>query len=206
MPSIGYVTNKDGMSIRNRCYHIQHRHTSTDPHQGEHILNVIGTKDAFLPDIKLPELERIYRKEPLGKSKDRLQAAVMRKKGKSQQSIAKDLGRTQSTISIWLNKMQNKGLASIYDRKIPGRPSILSTKQQKEIGRDLRKRPADFGLGDGVWTGPLLSSHIYNKFGVQYSTASAIALEHRLGFPVKKPGRSPKESPKGSKNMSKKHG
>ncbi len=62
----------------------------------------VGAAEAFLPDVALLELITAYKSEPSGKSRDRLQAAVMRKRGKSQSSIARRLGRAQSVISCWL--------------------------------------------------------------------------------------------------------
>ena len=59
-----------------------------------------------ISDIKPPELRRMVRKERSGKSRDRLLAAIMQKEDKSQQYIAKHLGRSQSTISAWLSRME----------------------------------------------------------------------------------------------------
>ncbi len=38
-------------------------------------------REEYLPGVQLSELEETYRREHLGKSRDRLQAAVLRKRG-----------------------------------------------------------------------------------------------------------------------------
>ena len=43
---------------------------------------LVKSGDEDLPDVPLAELEEMYRHEPPGKSRDRLQAAVLRKRGK----------------------------------------------------------------------------------------------------------------------------
>ena len=42
----------------------------------------------YLHDVPLPKLEEMYRREPPGKSRDRLQAAVLRKRGRTLKKIA----------------------------------------------------------------------------------------------------------------------
>ena len=60
-----------------------------------------------------------------------LQAAVMRKSGKSQSRIARRLGRSQKTIGDWLRRFRDTGgPEGRYDRKSPGRPCRLSAEQR----------------------------------------------------------------------------
>ena len=51
----------------------------------------------------------MLRRELPGKSRDRLMAAVQRKKGKQVGEIARLLGRAQGTISNWLHRLQDEG-------------------------------------------------------------------------------------------------
>ena len=113
-------------------------------------MTVTRVKDAFLTDVDLSDLKRMVRKERPGKSRDRLLAAIMRKEGKSQQYIAEHLGRAQSTISAWLNRMQNEGLEGRYDRKKPGRPSRLSAERQKDVSAALKEEPFKSGFERGI--------------------------------------------------------
>ena len=57
----------------------------------------------YLPDVPLAELEETHRRESPGKSEDRLQAAVPRKRGKRIAEIATISGRHHpSTVHRWL--------------------------------------------------------------------------------------------------------
>ena len=62
-----------------------------------------------MPDISLVDLHAMLRREPSGKSRDRLVAAVQRKKGKTVAEITQFLGRAQGTISHWLRRLHEGG-------------------------------------------------------------------------------------------------
>ena len=138
--------------------------------------------DAFLPDVKLSTLREMLRKEPVGKSRDMLVAAVKRKASLRQKDIGKCLERGQTTIGGWLHRLKDGGLEGRFDHKSPGRPCNLSEEQQKEICEDLSKEPHECGFERGTWTSSLLSQHIGRKFGVKYTPGGALKLAHRLGF------------------------
>ncbi len=80
----------------------------------------------YLSCIQLSELEETYRHEHPGKSRDRLQAAVLRKRGRRLKEIARTLGRGISTVYRWLYRMKSKGVECRYGGKSPGRPRLLS--------------------------------------------------------------------------------
>ncbi len=140
-----------------------------------------------MPDVSLEDLKAAYRKEPPGKSRDRLQAAVGRKKGKSESAIATQLGRSQSVISEWLNRLQSEGLKGRYDRKSPGRPCRLTKEQQEQAKADLSREPMQCGFERGTWTAALFALHLANIFDVQYTWTGALALAHRMGFSIRMP-------------------
>jgi len=148
----------------------------------------VGTAEAFLPDVTLLELITAYRREPSGRSRDRLQAAVMRKRGRSQGRIARRPGRAQGAVSCWLRRMAAEGIAGRHDRRSPGRPCRLSGEQGEEVRRDLLGEPADCGFERGTWTAGLLAAHILGRFGVRYGRDGAPALARRLGFSVRRAG------------------
>ena len=145
----------------------------------------VGRAGAFLPGVTLPDLIMAYRREPSGKSRDRLQAAVMRKRGRSEGSIARRPGGAQSVVSCWLRRMAAEGIGGRHDRRSPGRPCRISGEQRGEVRRDLLREPAECGLERGTWTGGLLAAHILRKFGVRYGRDGALALAHRLDFSVR---------------------
>ena len=146
----------------------------------------VGKGDMFMPDTSLEDLEDVYRKQRPGKPRDRMQAAVERKKGKSECAIAVQLGRSQGVISEWLNRLQEEGLEGRYDRKSPGRPRKLTGEQQERAKADLSKDPTQSGFERGTWTAALFAIHLLNIFDVQYTWTGALVLAHRLGFSIRR--------------------
>ena len=79
--------------------------------------------DKYLPDVQLSELEEMYRCECPGKSRDSLQAAVLRKQGRTLEMMAYTMGRGISTTHRWLFRMGREGPDGRHDGKSPGRPT-----------------------------------------------------------------------------------
>ena len=143
--------------------------------------------EEYLPGIQLSELEEAYRREPPGKSRDRLQAAGLRKRGRALGMIARIMGRSVSTVHRWLSRMGREGLDGRHDGKSPGRPRLLNPEQEKAIEGDLDGTPRESGFERGSWNARMVARRILDRFGVPYSDRSAIRLAHRLGFSIRKP-------------------
>ena len=129
----------------------------------------------------------MYTCEKPGKSRERLQAALLRKDGKILKEIAHILGRGISTIERWLIKMENKGVEHRHDLKRPGRPPTLSPEQEKVIEDDLDKPPSESGFKRGSWNNKMLVKRVFDRFNIVISHSSAIRLSSRLGFSTRKP-------------------
>ncbi len=65
--------------------------------------------DEFLPDISISQLSEMQRNEPPGKSRDRLKAAKLRKRGWTLDGIADIVEYAKSTVHGWLLRMQEEG-------------------------------------------------------------------------------------------------
>ena len=133
----------------------------------------------------------MYRRERPGKFRDRLQAAVLRKQGRTLEKIASVTGRGISTTYRWLSKMEREGPDGRHDGKSPGRPRLLNPEQEKVIEGDLDGPPRGSSFERGSWNARMVARHILERFGVPYSVRSAIRLAHRLGFSVRKPRPAP---------------
>lgn len=141
----------------------------------------------YLPGVQLPEPEETYGRERPGKSRDRLQAAILRKQGRTLWKIARVMGRGISTIHRWLSRMEREGPDGRHDGKSPGRPRLLNPEQERTIEGDLDGTPRDSGFERGSWNARMIARRISDRFGVPYSSRSAIRLAHRLGFSFRKP-------------------
>ena len=142
---------------------------------------------AYLPKVTLPDLEEMHRREASGKSRDRLQAAVLRKHGKNLEEIAKIVGRDISTVSRWLCRLEREGTESRHDRKSPGRPRKLNAEQERSIEEDLDKPPGESNFTRGSWNAKMVATRIRDRFGISCSQRTALRVAHRVGFSVRKP-------------------
>lgn len=143
--------------------------------------------EEYLPEILLDELEKIFKDEKPGKSRDRLQAAVLRKSGQVLCDIAKIVGRHKSTVSRWLLRMARGGLGHRHDKKSPGRPRKMTPEQDRMIESDLDKPPSESGFSRGSWNSRMVARRILDRFSIVCSPRTALRIAHRLGFSVRKP-------------------
>ncbi len=141
----------------------------------------------YLPRVSLPVLEEMHRREKPGKSRDRLQAAVLEWRGRKVEWIAKIVGRHSSTVSRWLRRMECKGLEARHDNKSPGRPRRLDPEPERAVEEDLDRPPDERGFVRGSWNARMVARRILERLGTTCSRRTALRVAHRLGFSVRKP-------------------
>ena len=142
----------------------------------------VRAKEEFLPDVSLATLEEMHRREKPGKSRDRLQAAKLRKRGDTLEEVADVVGRHPSTISRWLNRMARDGVDAREDRKSPGRPRNITPEQERAAEGDLDKPPGESGFDRGSRNSKLLAGHVRDKSDVACSQRTVPSVADRLGF------------------------
>ena len=141
----------------------------------------------FLSHVSTDRIEQRLKEEPPGKSRERLQAAQMRRDGKSEGTICKILGHSKSTISAWLKRIEKDGLDAIHDGKSMGRPPKLSPCQQDAVRACLEEEPTYWGFERSNWTARVLAKFVKDVCGVQYSVSGILALSRRLGCSIRMP-------------------
>lgn len=148
---------------------------------------VVKRGSEYLPKMEVEDLEEMIRQEKPGKPRDRLQAAVLRKRGKTLEEIKEAIGYKVNTIHNWLAKLASEGLDSRYDKKSPGRPPRLTPEEENAIREDLAKSPQESGFERGSWNAKMVARRIKDVFGKTYSTRSSLRLAQKLGFSYRKP-------------------
>lgn len=131
---------------------------------------------AFMPNVSLENLEKLYEKEKNVKAKIRLQCAILRKKGKSQPFISEVTGKPISTISDILRRFEKKGIKGCYAIKQNGQPKKLKPLQRLKLKKIVSKSPQVQGLPFVIWTTKLVQYIIHKEFGIDY----VIMQLHRL--------------------------
>ena len=105
--------------------------------------------EGYLSGVRLSEPEETYRRQPPGKSGDRLPAAVPGKRGRTPDRIARITGRIISTVHRRLSGMEREGPDDGHDGKGPGRPRLPNPEQEKAIKGHLDGTPRGSGFERG---------------------------------------------------------
>jgi len=147
----------------------------------------IKKSDEFLPSISKSELKVLYKNEKNAKAKLRLLAALRRKEGETLLSIAFSLEKAESTIHDWLARFEQGNLLYLYDTNQPGKPSLLTKKQLKELECILSQSPQKEDLPFVIWTTNLVQYIILKLFNVKYELWNIRKIIHKLGFVFKVP-------------------
>lgn len=140
----------------------------------------------FLPRISLKKLENIYHSESNAKSKLRLQCAILRKDGRTIESISDATKKPKTTISDILNRFEQKGVVAKDAIKQMGQPKKLSDKDLIKLEKALNKKPIDSGLPFVVWTTKLVRYFIEKKFGVSYVLMQIHRILKKIKFSLQK--------------------
>ena len=80
-------------------------------------LHRVRRGDAFLPDVSVSEIESLQTKNTGYKIKCILQAARLRKEGRTFRDIAKAVGIPKSTVYGWLQRVAVSGFDRIHDQE-----------------------------------------------------------------------------------------
>lgn len=139
-----------------------------------------------LPDLPLAEPKEMHRREPPGKSKERLQAAVLEWQDELPGNMAGMTGRGVGTVHRWPSKTEREGPEGRHDNKSPGRLRFLNLEQERAIGEDLAKSPRENGFGRGSRNAKVAARCMLERSGVPYGRRADVWLAHRPGFSVRK--------------------
>lgn len=125
-----------------------------------------------LDDVSTNELRAELRRVEAKKPALRLVVALNYKHGLTQTEIAEQYGVTRKTVYNWLERIENRPLAeAIRDDDRPGRPSKLSSDQQRRLDGLLQDSPGDHGYEDDRWRPTVVRQLVADEFGVEYSVA-----------------------------------
>jgi transposase len=123
----------------------------------------------------------------------RLEASKLFNKGLRCADIARRLGLTRTTVSIWRKRWREGGVEALLHVGGVGIRRRLSDKQLGLIVEELLKGPKAHGWESEYWTLARIGALIEAKTGVSYSIGYLWHLMHRLNWSCQKPDRRAKE-------------
>ena len=118
---------------------------------------------------------------------NKLHGVLLACRGMTCDEIASILGRGIRTVQYWIKRFNENGFAGLQEKDGRGRPGTLEEKEITRIGKDIRKSPRDFGYGQNMWDGKMLSHHIQEKYEKSIGVRQCQRLFHNLGFRLRKP-------------------
>ena len=113
--------------------------------------------------------------------------------GYSTQEVADFLGVDPSSVRRWVAASRKPGASGLAARPVPGRPSKLSSTQEKIIRRWLTESPTEHGFPTDLWSAPRLARLIREELGVTLHPGYLSAWLRQRGYTPQKPRRKARE-------------
>lgn len=107
-------------------------------------------------------------------------------KGLQVNSLADLLGVTLSTIYNWIHEFLNGDIEDLKLQVSPGRPPLLTDRQQEELKQMIIAGPAASGFPGACWRTPMIAFLIRREFDVDFSVKYLSEYLHVLGFSFQK--------------------
>jgi len=143
----------------------------------------------FTKKINHREIKELYQNEKDQKLKTRYKAILLLDQlNNNAAEVGRRLGKSRTTIGLWVQQYNQTGLKGLEYKKQPGRPPRLTRNQQEELKQIiLRKLPTDIGWEYPVWDGKSLSHLIKKLFKLTIKVRRCQYLFHEMGFSLQKP-------------------
>jgi transposase len=142
--------------------------------------------------IQDAEVMKIAIQQEIGRSEEsrydhRLHGVLLVANGQSCRGVAELFGEDATTVQRWVQRFEKRGFEGLRDGERSGRPRSLDERQWRQLQRDLRRDPEQFGHAQGLWDGRLLSGHLKKHYGIDLGVRQCQRLFHQMGFRLRKP-------------------
>jgi transposase len=97
---------------------------------------------------------------------ERARIVWLAQQGRRVPAIAKELGRGEYTIRLWLKRFNEQGLAGLADERRSGRPATDSPEQVGKAVAASLTDPQTLGLPFGSWTLDRLAAYLNEQQGI----------------------------------------
>ncbi len=126
------------------------------------ILSRVPSGNHFMKGASIKFLRKACKTEL--NAKIRLKAAILCKQDMVYSQICTSLDILPSTLSYWLNRMNQEGITASHHRIHPGAKSFLSVNQLTSLKKELVLGPQKFRFNQHVWSTRMIISHVQKRW------------------------------------------
>ncbi len=119
----------------------------------------------------------------------RLRAARLFAQGLRPAEVARKLGVSRQSATIWHSAWEAEGTRGLRQAERTGRPPLLTDKELKKVQRALLKGPGVYGWSTELWTLQRVADVIAIETGIRYHIGHVWKMLRRLGWGWQKPAR-----------------
>lgn len=112
------------------------------------------------------ELDHTFKTTPDQRLRDRCQAVLMASRGRKRKAIAQDLGVHRTTVRLWLQQYQQRGVAGLQIQWAPGQPGRIPEALAPTLQKWVKDGPQSCGLDRANWTYEELAAYLYHTTGI----------------------------------------
>lgn len=117
----------------------------------------------------------------------RIAAFLLLLSGWESTDIASLFGLSRWSVVKWIQKANKNGLAGVYDKRRPGRPSRINDACKRELELAIGKPPKDSGIERARWDGVVVGEYLRRVHGITIQVRRAQQLLYELGYTLKQP-------------------
>ena len=139
------------------------------------------------------DFKRLSKQEKNARRKMRYLALYHFRLGKSRYIIAQILGVSRTSVNKWISLYLSEGMEALSDKKPPGRPSSLSSKQKQHLAAFIENHTTN--PDGGRLIAEDIRQYIQKQFGVEYQLGNIYRLLKEIGLSwITSRSRHPKQS------------
>jgi transposase len=130
---------------------------------------------------------RLQARRAIGRVSERIHYVLLFARGYATSQIAELYQVDERTVTTWIERFRESGVAGLSDHPRSGRPRKLSLAARLEAERCLQTTPEALGLERTTWTRRLLRWHLRERIGCALSSSSVVRLIGAVGFVWRRP-------------------
>jgi len=119
----------------------------------------------------------------------RIKAIQLLEEGRRPVEVARVIGVDRRSVRRWKSAYRKKGMDAVRYPAKWGRPVKISSKQSRQLERDLLRGAKSCGFSTDLWSCPRVAKQIQRRYGISYHVDHIGRLLRRMGWSPQRPAR-----------------